>query len=124
MITLTSAQEAAFNAAAEAALELGLADPDSYSSNVMLFFYRDGVSAGVRHPTKKNESIYSPKAPTAAEAMADALRRLEEAKNAPMQLKTAREAIDAVKEILPTIAEGGELLLGELEERIDALPVA
>lgn len=115
MITLTAPQEAALNAAGEAMLDIKNADGPRF--HLAIAYMSDDFQAF----TNDSADTVWGRGKTAALAVADLLDKFEAAKDAPPKLKTAKEAIAAVKQM---VSDGP---LGDSDDiiaKLDALPVA
>lgn len=119
MNTLTSVQEAAFNAAGEAIADLRAGGLSIFVGN---HSHGEGCAAfesGISGPPLWGKGA------TGAEAVADLLRQVKEREDAPPKLTTAKEAINAVKEMAEELCDlGGDVPFGKLSDALDALPVA
>lgn len=115
MVKLTSVQEAAFNAAAEALNDLNVKLTLTRAAGGRFFAFTDDPT----NEPGEFRSLFSDHFDTLPEAVQHCLDRHEEAKTAPPRLRTAAAAVEAFKAAV--IEEGGD---PALLARIDALPVA
>lgn len=116
---LTSAQEAAFNAAGEAMSDLHSEVEFTFHLGFSRYNSDEAKSfQAFTSDTKNRDTVWGHGA-TAAEAVADLARKVEEANNAPPKLKTAAEAVEAIKGIILESSVDGRAIV----EAIDALPV-
>lgn len=125
MLTLTSAQEAALNAAGEAMLDIHQADGPTFMLGKAPYAVEDDQKfQALLSGTDIRESVWG-RGATGAAAVKAVLHNYEEAKNAPLKLRTAKEAIEAIKKIADENSDaGGDVALADLLPAIDALPVA
>jgi hypothetical protein len=115
MITLTSAQEAAFNAAGEAMTDLLAA---GHKVHFMLNEYGEGDgrwSAWESATTVGSQPVWG-SGPTPAMAVAACIAKVEEERSAPPKLRTAAEAVEAVRGLLKEE--------DPLRAKLDELPIA
>jgi hypothetical protein len=114
MITLTSAQEAAFNAAGEALADI----KEATGISLVLMINETGAperSFGSFNHRGGGDTIHGSGA-TVAEAVQSLSRQLEKQKDAPRKLRTAAEAVEAVRGLLNEE--------DPLRAKLDELPIA
>ncbi len=120
MLTLTSAQEAALNAAGEALADIA-AEEGGFRLNLSRAYMKaEGFNAFSNDALPTGDAIWG-KGETAAQAVADLFKNVEEARLSPLKLRTAKEAIEAVKGI---VADGDYSTTEGLVAKLDKLPVA
>lgn len=118
---LTSVQEAAFNAAGEAIVDLEI-------KVCITTYYRPGdngatFGAFTDHPRVKNRTLFSDYHPTVAEAVQEMLNKYVAAQAEAVVL-TAKEAVDAIRtEINDSQAGDGTVDGASLRKKLDALVI-